>query len=180
MNSLAYSTHSNDVSRAVQVLMPGEFGVSVDDNVIMTILGSCVSIYLCDLELKIGGLNHFLLPDSYGPPAPLGKDTHCTQNYIKDNNNMKAGHYGVGAMGLLINSLLKKGARKEKLVAKVFGGAKVIDSKIDIGATNIAFAFRFLHNENIPIISHCVGGTSALKIYAYSDTGTVLVRKING
>ncbi len=121
-------------------IVQGEFGVSDDPNVVLTtLLGSCVAACLRDPLAGVGGMNHFLLPgeeESGGHP----RDTE---------------RYGVHLMELLVNGLLRRGARRECLEAKLFGGARTMDGLADIGARNASFAEHFLQYEGI----RCVGGS---------------------
>ena len=117
-----------------------------------TVLGSCISVCLFDPVAATGGMNHFLLA------AGRGND---------------AGHsrFGVNAMEHLINELLKSGAMKSRMQAKVFGGARMSQTLSDIGKQNAAFAHTFLSNEGIPIISESVGGTLARRVIFTPSTG---------
>ncbi|MCC1492051.1 chemotaxis protein CheD [Cognatishimia sp. F0-27] len=142
-------------------VIQGSFETSKDSNaIITTVLGSCIAVCLFDKERKLGGMNHFLLP-SGRPRSP-----ECVR-------------YGANAMELLINRLIKHGAQRPKLEAKVFGGAKMIDSLKDIGAANAAFAETFLRDEGIPIVSQCTGGTFARRIRFWPTTGVVRQLLIN-
>ncbi|WP_417722781.1 chemotaxis protein CheD [Salipiger sp.] len=127
-------------------VIQGEFRISDDqDTVLSTVLGSCVAVCLTDPVAKVGGMNHFLLPQRAG----------------KEGENVR---YGAYSMELLINGLLKRGARKDRLVAKLFGGANMIKQLRDIGGSNVAFAKEFLQNEAIALASESTGGTSARRI----------------
>lgn len=138
--------------RRIHVVQGGH-GVSADSDVCMTtILGSCVSACLWDPVSRVGGMNHFLLPE-----APEG---------ARDDRR-----YGVQAMELLINALLSRGARRERIRAKVFGGARMSPAMADIGGRNGAFVQRFLADENIPLESSSLGGLSARRIQFWPATG---------
>ncbi len=124
----------------------GEFKMSDDPDVVLsTLLGSCVSVCLHDPVRKIGGMNHFLLPEDRGGSS----------------GEMK---YGVHAMELLINALIKNGAARERLVAKAFGGAKMDGNLRDIGSSNIAFARNFLSREGIHCDGESLGGLQARRV----------------
>lgn len=131
----------------------GEYAVG-DGNggSISTILGSCVAICLHDEVARLGGMNHFLLPD--GPAI-----------------GVQAASFGVNAMELLINALIKQGAVRARLQAKAFGGARMIAGLVDIGACNTAFVQRFLHREGIPCVSHSLGGHAARRIEFWPESG---------
>lgn len=136
-------------------ILQGEYYVSSQpDFYISTILGSCVATFITDPEAQIGGLNHFLLPDS------TGND----RQYIK---------YGAYLMELLINDMIKQGGKKERFQAKVFGGAKMLKNLSDIGEMNAQFALKFIHNEGILNCGGSTGGTSARKIRAWPQTGRI-------
>lgn len=119
---------------------------------ISTILGSCVATCLHDPEAGVGGMNHFLLPEANGSAAP-------------------AASFGINAMELLINDLIKKGADRRRLTAKVFGGARMIAGLSDVGAKNAAFVLDFLKREGIPCTGQSLGGTQARRIQFWPDDG---------
>ena len=134
-------------------VLQGHFKTSNSSAMVMTtILGSCVSICMYDEDVGAGGMNHFLLP---GDPS-------------KTSSGNK---YGVHAMEIMINELLKLGAQKTALKAKVFGGAQMAANLMNIGEQNGAFARGFLHDESIPIISESLGGTQARRIRFWPGTG---------
>ncbi|PVM85900.1 chemotaxis protein CheD [Caulobacter endophyticus] len=155
----------DDELRATKVhVTQGESHVSTDPNVVMTtVLGSCIAACIRDPQAGVGGMNHFLLPDAGDGRSGSGGD---------------AVRYGAYAMELLINGLLKKGARRERLEAKIFGGGKLFDSLSDVGASNAAFAERFLRDEGIPIVSSSVGGVSARRVEFWPVTGRVRQRLV--
>lgn len=146
-------------------ILPGEFYASGREMVIVTTLGSCVSVCLWDEVRKVGGMNHFMLPDS----ASEGFDLFGA-----------SGRYGVFAMELLINELTKMGALKSRLKAKVFGGGNVLQSlsSSNIGERNAEFVTRFLATEQIPIIASDLLDIWPRKVYLFPATGRVLVRKL--
>ena len=124
-------------------VVQGEYFVTDEPNVVLTtILGSCVATCMWDPVAGVGGMNHFLLP---------GDEDSGTEE-------MK---YGVNAMELLVNGLLKKGALRSRLQAKLFGGAQVIAGLSDIGGKNAAFAEKFLRLENIPCAGQSLRGDRA-------------------
>lgn len=128
----------------------GDSLASTDPNVIFTtVLGSCVAVCLYDGAASVGGMNHFLLAD----PAPLaGEDARLLNRY------------GLHSMELLINAMLKRGAARWGLKARIYGGATMREGLGDIGVRNIEFARNFLANEKIPVLGEDVGGTSARRI----------------
>ncbi|WP_374802217.1 chemotaxis protein CheD [Paracoccus zhouxuedongae] len=119
---------------------------------ISTVLGSCVAACLHDPVAQVGGMNHFLLPDG-------------------TNRGGAAASYGVNAMELLINDLIKHGASKSRLTAKMFGGARMVQGLSDVGAKNAEFILRFLTAEGISCLSQSLGGTHARRVEFWPDTG---------
>jgi chemotaxis protein CheD len=142
-------------------LLPGEFYVSREDLVLTTVLGSCVSACIRDPRLGIGGMNHFMLPDS-----ELGSGNSA--------------RYGSYAMEVLVNELLKAGARRSGLEAKVFGGAAVLKSFTDsqVGSRNAQFVLDYLKAEHIPVLAQDLGDTCPRKIFFFPADGRVLVRRL--
>lgn len=141
-------------TRLVPVVQ-GEFMVSSDpDTTFTTILGSCVSVCLFDDEAKVGGMNHYLLADGGA----------------NSNGSLR---YGAHAMELLINGLLKGGASRSNLKAKVFGGGMMSSLFHDIGQKNGNFALQYLSDEGIPITAKDLGGSSARRINFHPITGQV-------
>lgn len=147
------------------VLYAGEFFTTREDVIISTVLGSCVSVCLFDPVEKAGGMNHFMLPEQ----AEFDEN----QLYTKDTR------YGIHAMDILVNQVLKKGAQRKNLTAKIFGGASSLGSlKSSIGLGNIRFAKKYLELERIPLESEDSGGREARKIYFFPLTGKVFLKRI--
>ena len=153
----------DDLERSVKVhVTQGESHVSSDPNVVMTtVLGSCIAACIRDPQAGVGGMNHFLLPD-----AGDGR---------KDGDAVR---YGAYAMELLINGLLQRGARRERMEAKIFGGGKLFEGLSDVGASNASFAERFLRDEGIPIVSSSTGGVSARRVEFWPASGRVRQRLV--
>lgn len=134
-------------------VIQGAHAVSADPDVMMTtILGSCVAACIRDPVAGVGGMNHFLLPE---PPEGGAPDRR----------------YGVQSMELLINGLLRLGARRDRLEAKVFGGGRMLKGMTDIGARNAEFVQRFLADEEIPVVGGSLGGPSARRIQFWPGSG---------
>lgn len=134
-------------------VVQGSNHVTGDPTVVLsTILGSCVAACVRDPALRVGGMNHFLLPS-----APNGE--------AGDNR------YGVQAMELLINGLLGLGADRRRLEAKLFGGARMIVGLSDIGAKNAEFARDFLKLEGIRLVGESLGGDRARRLHFWPSTG---------
>lgn len=146
----------NHFNKKIVTIYPGEFYSSTESEMISTVLGSCISIALFDPENKIGGLNHFM----------LAKD-----NSVEDEreSNRLMGKFGEYAMELLIKDVLAKGANFKNLQAKVFGGSNVFNlpptSGAQVGEVNIKFAFDYLKQKNIPVVTSNTGGTAPRKIF---------------
>lgn len=157
------TTSLKDVQSATtKPITQGEYAVSGDpDLVITTLLGSCVSCCLWDDAAGIGGMNHLLLAGRVGASLN-GYDMA-----------------GVADMELVINGILKLGARRENLKAKVFGGAQMLGGRSNIGASNAAFVLDFLEQESIECINHSVGGTAARSLKFWPSSGRVQMRLVN-
>lgn len=141
-------------ARPIHVVQ-GEQHVTADpDAVLTTILGSCVAACLRDPVAAVGGMNHFLLPGGDGRRS----EGDCVR-------------YGVHAMELLVNALLQAGARRERLEAKLFGGARMIKGLTDIGALNARFAEDFLRREGLQHVGGSLGGESGRRIQYWPVSG---------
>ena len=151
----------------VVTIHPGEYFATADDTIISTVLGSCVAVALYDPRSCVGGLNHFMLPGEMAP------------NEITRNPNAK---YGMYAMELLVNELMKLGIRKQDIRAKVFGGGAVLrfadGGSTKIPQSNIDFTFEYLEKEGIPVLASDVGGRDPRKIFLFPRTGKVLLKRI--
>ena len=147
-------------------ILPGEYYCTSRDMLIVTVLGSCVSACIRDRVSGIGGMNHFMLPDSG----------------IADGNSpiSLSMRYGTYAMEVLINQLLKAGARRENLEAKVFGGGNVLRgfTTINVGERNAQFVRSYLHAENMRITAEDLNDIYPRKVYFFPRTGKVLVKKL--
>jgi chemotaxis protein CheD len=145
---------------AVKVL-PGEYFVHDQDLAVCTTLGSCIAACLWDRERRVGGLNHFMLPDGTADGAD-------------------AGRYGTHAMELLVNALLARGAARATLEAKVFGGAAVVSGmqSLNVGEQNTRFVLDYLRTERIPVISHDVLGVHPRKLVWLPASGTAMVKRL--
>ncbi|OHD82939.1 MAG: hypothetical protein A3J97_11380 [Spirochaetes bacterium RIFOXYC1_FULL_54_7] len=154
--------------QAVYTIHPGEYLASDEDVIIATVLGSCISVAFWDHRLLMGGINHFMLPGDLDD-----------KDVVKSRN----AKYGMFAMELLYNELLKKGSRKVDISAKVFGGSSVLKlpgASRAIPKGNIDFAFAYLEKENIPILASDTGGELPRKIFFFVKTGKVLLKRIGG
>lgn len=150
--------------QAVKIL-PGEYYVTAGDKLIVTVLGSCVAVCLRDKHTGMGGMNHFLLPN----------DNSSNSDLLGES-----ARYGVYAMELLINHLLKMGANRSRMEAKVFGGGNVLRGMTvnNVGQRNAEFVLDYLQIEQIPVTARDLLGEFPRKVYFFPDTGQVLVKKI--
>lgn len=140
------------MERRVNIIQ-GEYKVSEDrDVVITTLLGSCVAACMFDPAARVGGMNHFLLPGDEGSSGLSSR-------------------YSVHLMELLVNGLLKKGAARERLQAKLFGGARTIQGLGDIGETNARFARQFLAREGIAFTGGSLGGDAGRRLQFWPASG---------
>lgn len=149
-------------SEAVKVL-PGEYFVTATNVLMVTVLGSCVSACIRDRDKGIGGMNHFMLADS-GDASAVSSSAR----------------YGTYAMEILINHLLKMGARKSSLEAKVFGGGRVMATltSSQVGDRNARFVREFLKTEGIPVAAEDLLDVHPRKVYFFPHNGRVLVKKL--
>ena len=146
-------------------ILPGEYYFTNKDMLIVTVLGSCVSACIRDRVTGLGGMNHFMLPDGGGD---AGSPVSASMRY------------GTFAMEILINDLLKAGARLENLEAKVFGGGAVLRgfTAMNVGERNAAFVLQFLKTERIPVLAEDLNDIHPRKVYFFPKTGKVLVKKL--
>lgn len=142
-------------------LLPADYMATDQPVALVTLLGSCVAACIYDPLLGLGGMNHFMLPGG-------------------DVNDDTSARYGVNAMELLINDLLKRGARRQRLQAKVFGGGNVLSGfhARPIGTRNAEFVLAYLEAEGIPVIARDLGDNQARKVAFFVQSGRSLVRRL--
>jgi chemotaxis protein CheD len=147
-------------------ISPGEYYFTKENMMIVTVLGSCVSACIRDSVSGIGGMNHFMLPDG----GSADKDSPVSESM----------RYGTYAMEVLINQLLKNGARRENLEAKIFGGGNVLRSftTTNVGDRNAEFVKKFLKDERIRVTGEDLLDIYPRKVYYFPKTGKVLVKKL--
>lgn len=145
---------------------PGEYYFTDQNMLIVTVLGSCISACIRDALTGIGGMNHFMLPQ--GAKADM------------DNPVSESMRYGNYAMEVLINQLMRKGAKRENLEAKIFGGGNVLSSfKTNmVGDRNATFVKKYLQEEGIKITSEDLLDVFPRKVYYFPKTGKVMVKKL--
>ena len=144
---------------AVKVL-PGEYFVHDEDVLITTTLGSCIAACLWDRDRRVGGINHFLLPEAGG--------------------SADSGRYGAFAMELLIGELIKRGATRSTMEAKVFGGGAVISGmqSLNVGERNTEFVLDYLRTERITVVSKDVLDVYARKVCFLPASGKAMVKRL--
>ena len=147
---------------AVKVL-PGEYFVTTSDILLVTVLGSCVTACIRDRDKGLGGMNHFMLPDA-----------------SEGGMLSSSARYGAYAMEVLLNHLLKLGARRTSLEAKVFGGGQVLASltQTQVGEKNAQFVLDYLHTERIPIVAQDLLDIYPRKVYFFPANGRVMMKKL--
>lgn len=155
-----------DKGRTIAKILPGEYYVTTGQEVLATVLGSCVAACIRDVKLGIGGMNHFLLPASGADGARWGGSLG------------RATRYGAAAMEQLINDILKYGGSWERLEVKIFGGSKVLARMRDIGESNIRFVREYLAREGLSPVAADVGGSSPRHLQYFPHTGKALVRRL--
>lgn len=150
-------------SEAAKIL-PGEYFVTDKGMLLVTVLGSCVAACVRDTKTGMGGMNHFMLPDDGGRET-VGASAR----------------YGTYAMEVLINHLLKMGARRNSLEAKVFGGGAVMASlsSSNVGTRNAEFVLNYLKTEKIPIVAKDLLDSYPRKVYYFPESGRVMVKKLH-
>lgn len=154
------------------IIETGEYYVSRSNDVISTLLGSCIAACLFDPVNRVFGMNHFLL--AYRQHAHNGPIIQS-----------KEASYGIYAMELLINAMMKQGANRLNLKSKCFGGGNVLalgedrDKQLTVGETNVAFIKEFLRNENIPLVSASLGGDVGRSVHFLGSDYSVFVKKID-
>jgi len=147
-------------AHAIKVL-PGEYVVSGEDLMLVTLLGSCVSACVRDPLAGVGGMNHFMLPDS-------------------ESGEGGSARYGAYAMEILVNELLKRGAARSRLEAKVFGGGAVLASlsSSNVGERNAAFVLRYLADEGVPVLAQDLGDICPRRVHYFPRSGRVMLRRL--
>jgi len=146
-------------------LLPGQYHAARGEATISTVVGSCVSTCLWDPVERVGGMNHFMLPGEPAPASPWGVSAR----------------FGVHAMELLINEMVHLGADRRRLVAKVFGGAQVLQGfdTLDVGGMNSKFVLDFLREEGIRLAAQDLLGVSPRKLHLFPETGKVRMKRLH-
>lgn len=150
-------------------ILPGEFYVTKNREIITTVLGSCVSACIRDPDFAIGGMNHFMLPEN-GESKLVNTSDFCSN----------AARYGNYAMEQLINEILKNGGRRNALEIKVFGGGRVLQhmTHSDVGGRNIDFVIKYIAAEGLKIAAKDLGDIYPRKVVYDPYSGKVQVKKL--
>ena len=160
--------YTNPHGQVIAKLLPGDFYVTTYDEVLDTVLGSCVSACIRNPRLGIGGMNHFMLPR----PSGNGHDAWET------GAAGRATRYGSASMEQLINRILKAGGTRADLEVKIFGGGRVLKTLTDVGDHNVTFVREFLKQEGLRVTSEDVGDTCPRHVQYFPLTGRVRVRHL--
>jgi chemotaxis protein CheD len=155
------------VNAVVATLLPGDYFVAIEGEMVATVLGSCVSACIRDRRMGIGGMNHFMLPidESEGQSSWGTTPSSITR-------------FGNVAMERLINAMLKLGAHRTDLEVKLVGGAKVLDAMTDIGARNIQFVRDYVRAEGFAVIGEDLGDVYPRKVIYHPATGSARVKRL--
>lgn len=145
-------------------ILPGEYYVTTEGEMITTVLGSCVSACVRDRFLGVGGMNHFMLP-----VAGTSRGGDCVSSQAR---------YGSYAMERLINEIIKHGGKRQNLEAKLFGGGQVLANMTDVGAKNIAFVRDYLCKEQIEVTAEDLGSTFPRRVVYFPASGRVMVKRL--
>ena len=144
-------------------IFQGEFYITDEpDEVLSTVLGSCVAVCMRNPETGFGGMNHFLLPSGDSPE--------------RDSYSLRYGTYSIER---LINAVLSRGGEREALEVKVFGGANILKGMVPIGSHNVEFVKKYLKKEGLTVSAHHLGGEIARRIRYYPKTGRVMMGRIS-
>ncbi|MEM7253193.1 MAG: chemoreceptor glutamine deamidase CheD [Pseudomonadota bacterium] len=153
-------------SRHAAKILPGEFYVTTSSELLVTVLGSCVSACVWDPQAEVGGMNHFMLPEG----SPGGR--------FSDDVLDRATRYGYFAMEHLINSVLKGGAWRSRLLIKLAGGAQMFGQQVAVGESNIEFVRKYVAMEGLRLVGEHVGGHEPRKVVFDPRDGRVRVKRL--
>ncbi len=156
------------LERPLAKLLPGDYYVTCHDEVIFTVLGSCVSACVRDRKLGIGGMNHFMLPQDLS-----GGGTHWG-----GRSDTSATRYGDVAMDRLVNEILQLGGHREDLEFKVMGGGNVLDIAMEVGKQNVQFARDYLKREGFEMAAEDLGDRFARKLFYSPKSGNARVKRL--
>ncbi len=149
-------------------ILPGEYYVTTEDESVTTVLGSCIAACIRDKESGVGGMNHFMLPETNKHKLAVGAES------VVGN----ATRYGNYAMEHLINMILANGGKRKNLEVKLFGGGKIIPTLGDVGQRNIDFVLEYIDTEALKLVSNDLGDIYPRKVIYFPKTGKVRMKKI--
>jgi len=150
-------------------ILPGEYYVTCESEIVVTVLGSCISVCVRDPVAGVGGMNHFMLPV---------RQHKSVGSWSVDSSQEQAMRYGDSAMKRLLNEILSHGGRRENLEAKIFGGGRIIEQMTDIGASNIDFIHKYVKSIGLRLVNEDTGGIYPRKVYYFLQEGKVRVKKL--
>lgn len=167
MTQATHHYFDRDINCNAVKLLPSEYYVTDNGTALTTVLGSCVAACLHDAQAGVAGMNHFMLPND-SEEAP--------------RSHADAMRYGVYAMNTLLKEVLRAGAKRERLHAKVFGGGAVLShmTTLNIGDRNAEFVLKFLREQGIPIAAQDLRGSHARRVCFMPSTGKAVVRRLGG
>lgn len=164
-----FETINRYVDKAMGVItakiLPGEYYVTRNEEMITTVLGSCISVCIYEQKTGIGAMNHFMLPQSSG-------------NNDAEDLMSESFRYGDVAMERMINDLLRNGADKDSIVFKAFGGGQIIKQMTSVGERNIKFLHKFMVMEGYKLTASDLGGPHPRKVNFFPKTGKVMMKKL--
>jgi chemotaxis protein CheD len=155
------------LNATVAVLHPGDYYIGAAGELLGTVLGSCVSACIRDVRLRVGGMNHFMLPTNQSEDGA----TWTSSAWV-------ATRFGNVAMERLINAILKHGGRRADLEVKLVGGGKVLDALTDVGARNIRFAREYVRTEGFRLLGEDLGDVYPRKVLYDPASGAVRVKRL--
>jgi chemotaxis protein CheD len=155
------------IKATVAILHPGDCYIGQPGEILGTVLGSCIAACIRDARLRIGGMNHFMLPTQQGEGFGGA-----------GGSSWPATRFGDIAMHSLVGALLRRGARLDDLEVKLVGGAKVIDTLSDVGARNIQFAREYLRQEGLRVLGEDLGDRYPRTVLYDPATGTARVKRL--
>jgi len=146
-------------------ILPGEFYATTANELITTVLGSCIAACIRDSALGVGGMNHFMLPHS--------------EDATDWGGATLAARYGSHAMEALINEIIKAGGDRKRLEVKAFGGANVVSGMTSVGSKNVEFLYRYIEIDEVELVSADLGGLYPRKVVYFPQTGKAQVKKLH-
>ncbi len=155
------------LNATVAVLHPGDYYIGGQGELLGTVLGSCVSACIRDVRLRLGGMNHFMLPTNQPDDGAAWS-----------GSTWVATRFGNVAMERLINEILKRGGRRADLEVKLVGGGKVLDALTDVGARNIRFAREYVRTEGFRLLGEDLGDVYPRKVLYDPASGAVRVKRL--